>query len=150
MAIFSSRRRQTIMEKKKVNSREIELMVVDYIHEQLSKEPRVCSETIQEQVYIMIVDKLQSCSITADIALAASELYDKLSMIDYYTNEPVKIITASDFNILIIDRIKAKFTKTATISTIYNDFVDCGLSAINEDDIQRAVDYLKANEDNWK
>lgn len=136
--------------KKKVSGREIEMMVMDYIVEQLSQEPRVCSETIQEQVYLRIVDKLPACSITDDIASAAGELYEKLTLIDSYINEPIRITTASDFDGLIIDRIKARFTKAATISTIYNDFVDCGFSTICEDDIQRAVDDLTVNEEDWK
>lgn len=125
----------------------IEEKVNKIIHDGLWAIPKEPAENIKSKVYLHLVDDLPVIAMVDDISTAASVLYATMKRA---MEEPIRVTTASDFDGLIIDRIKMRFTKTATISTIYHDFVDCGFTTVCEDDIMRAIDDLTTNEEDWK
>jgi deoxyxylulose-5-phosphate synthase len=127
----------------------IKELVIDYLKEQLMISTRVDSKTIQERTYTMIVDKLPAGCMPEDVATATAELYEKLLVVAMYEETPTRLVTASDFDGLIIDLIKVTFVNGTDIYTIYSEFVNRGYKSICHDDVMRAVCNLVINGD-WE
>jgi hypothetical protein len=124
----------------------IEEVVLDLISGELAANPRVAAETVQERVYLSVVNRLQAGSVPEYVAKAAANLYEELIEAISNPSIPERRITTEDFQNFLESYLWSTYSADGlsrlSAPAIYDFMTERGFTSVTIDDITTAKNQL--------